>query len=321
MASGGSRDARVLVTGGHGFVGGRLRAALCERGGWACDAPPGAPGSPGALDVTDADAVEAWIRHGRPDVVVHLAAVAAVTTSTKDPRLAWRVNLQGTLNVVLAMQSHAPDARLLHVSSAEVYGASFAGGEALDETGLLQPVNAYAASKAAADLLVRQAAAEGLRATVMRPFNHIGPGQDEAFAVSSFAAQIARIEAGLQPPVMHVGALDEERDFLDVSDVVDAYMRVLEAPRPQDGGGVFNVASGRAVRIGHVLDRLLLQARAPVQVEVDPARLRRSPVRRVVGDAGALRRAHGWEPRIPLDETLARVLDDQRRRLAAPPPP
>lgn len=303
-------SARVLVTGGRGFVGARLTAELGRRRpDWEIDAPSGLPGDPGAVDVTSAEAVADWVRRGRPDMVVHLAAVSAVTQATSEPRVAWDVNLGGTLNLVLALMEHAPGARLLYVSSAEVYGATFQEGRPVDESGLLQPVNAYAASKAAADILVRQAAAGGLSAVVMRPFNHIGPGQSEAFAVPSFAAQIARIEAGRQPPVLHVGSLDDERDFLDVEDVVDAYVRALEQPTEDR---VFNVASGEPVRMGDLLERLLSMSSRRIEVRTDPSRLRATSVRRVLGDAGRLRAALGWRPRRELSATLQAILAEQR---------
>jgi GDP-4-dehydro-6-deoxy-D-mannose reductase len=306
---------KVLITGAHGFVGRRLAAALATRhSGWALDGPPA--DGPSAVDVTDALAVEAWIRAGRPDMVVHLAAVAAVTASHRDPRLAWRVNLEGTLNLALALQRHAPRAHLLFVSSAEVYGQSLNDRDLTDEQALLQPVNPYAASKAAADILVRQAAASGLRATVARPFNHTGAGQGEAFVAPNFAAQVARIEQGRQPPVIWVGSLDEQRDFLDVDDVVAAYVLMLEHRAELDRGLVLNVASGTAVRIGDVLDHLLSLSRVKIEVRVDTERLRVSPIRRVAGDASRLR-ALGWAPRIPLAVTLAAVLEDKRREVAS----
>lgn len=303
---------RVLITGAGGFVGRHLVAALREQQpDWTLDLPEG-PGAAGGLDVADAKAVSQWIAQRRPDIVVHLAAVAAVTAAVKDPRLAWRVNLDGTLNVVLAMQAHAPEAHLLFVSSAEVYGESLKAGAPVDETSLLQPVNPYAASKAAADILVRQASAAGLSATVARPFNHTGPGQSDAFVAPSFARQIARIEAGLQPPVIQVGSLDDERDFLDVADVVDAYRLLLERRQDQAARQVFNVASGVALRIGDILERLLSAARRRIEVHVDPSRLRPTPIPRVVGDAARLR-ALGWRPARSIDDTLLAVLEEQRR--------
>ncbi len=303
---------KVLITGASGFVGRHLVDALrVAHPDWNLNAPA-EPDGAFAIDVTDADAVAAWVRQSQPDMVVHLAAVSAVTASVKDPRLAWKVNLGGTLNLVLALQQHAPGAHLLFVSSAEVYGASFNSGHAVDEQALLQPVNPYAASKAAADILVRQAAASGLGATVARPFNHTGSGQSEAFVAPNFANQIARIEAGLQSPVIEVGSLYEERDFLDVADVMAAYRLLLERRSDPAAGGVFNVASGVAVRIGDLLDKLLSQAKLKIEVRVDTERLRSTPTPRVVGDATRLR-ALGWTPIKALDDTLGEVLEDQRK--------
>ena len=306
----------VLVTGADGFVGRRLLAALAEqRPDWAVVAA-GGPQGPGGLDVVDPQAVATMVERARPDTVVHLAAVAAVTDSVRDPRHAWRVNLEGVLNLVLALQVQKPRPHLLFVSSAEVYGQSLDRAEPVDEQALLQPVNPYAASKAAADILVRQAAASGLSATVARPFNHTGAGQSEAFVAPNFAAQVARIEQGLQPPVISVGSLDDERDFLHVDDVVGAYLLMLDHRKDLSEGEVLNVASGAPVRIGDILERLLSLSRVKIEVKVDPERLRPSGVKRMVGDASRLR-ALGWAPRVALADTLSAVLEDKRRTVKA----
>lgn len=304
--------ARVLVTGGRGFVGARLVKALAERHpDWTINAPPG-PGEPYGLDVTDGEAVNAHVASGPPDLAIHLAAVSAVTSSVKDPRQAWHVNLGGTLNLVLALQAFAPDSRLLHVSSAEVYGESFNALEPLGENAQMRPTNPYAASKAAADILVAQSARSGLRSVIARPFNHTGPGQTEAFVAPSLAGQIARIESGRAEPVIYVGSLDEERDFLDVADVIDGYIKLIDG----DAYGreaVFNIASGLPLKIGDILEKLLSLANLPIQVRQDPTRLRATPIRRVAGDASAIRDRFGWRPRVRIDETLSNLLEWKRR--------
>ena len=303
----------VLITGGRGFVGSYLVAALEARWpDWRLITLNGPSGGQAPFDVADTEAVDKCIEAVKPSIVVHLAAVSAVTASLLDPEMAWRVNLWGTLNIVQALQRHAPSCHLLFVSSAEVYGRSLAMSQPVSELALLEPVNPYAASKASADILVRQAAASGLSATIARPFNHTGAGQSEAFALPSFAAQIARIEQGLQPPVLSVGSLDDERDFLDVQDVVAAYVDMLDARASIEAKTVFNVASGQAHRIGDLLDRLLSLATVKIEVQTDPARIRPQSVRSVVGDASRLRAALGWTPRHNLDDTLLNVLNAQR---------
>jgi GDP-4-dehydro-6-deoxy-D-mannose reductase len=302
------KQPKVLVTGAGGFVGRHLMEALragCP--GWVLDAP----GGRAALDVTNAAAVARWIGEGQPDIIVHLAAVTTVNASVEDPGLARRVILGGTRNLVLALQSLAPSAHLLFVSSGEVYGESLNAASPVGESALLQPVNPYAASKAAAESVVLEAAATGLSTTIARPFNHTGPGQSEAFVAPSFATQIARIEAGLAAPVIEVGDLDDERDFLDVADVVAAYRLLLERRAEPATRSVFNVCSGEPVRIGDLLGRLLSMARLRIEVRVNKDRLRRSPLRRMIGDPSRLR-SLGWTPKRALDQTLADILQDRR---------
>jgi GDP-4-dehydro-6-deoxy-D-mannose reductase len=264
----------------------------------------------------NSDAVAALIAARRPAAVVHLAAVSAVGRSVHSPRQTWDVNLGGTLNLVLALQAHAPDAHLLFVSSAEVYGETFAEGRPLREDEPLRPLNPYAASKAAAEVLVGQAARAGLFATIARPFNHTGPGQSADFVVPAFAAQIAAAEAGLAPPVVRVGDLEPTRDFLDVRDVADAYVRILERRRELPNGAVLNIASERSYRIGDVLQELLHLSKASIAVEVDQARLRPNAIMSVAGDASKARKLLGWEPALVLVETLRAVLDSARAQTA-----
>lgn len=308
---------RLLVTGASGFVGRRLVTAAKERWSGANVFTCNGPEDTGGVDVTNPVAVRAAVAAACPTHVVNLAAIAAVMDAGRDPRAAFAVNLGGALNLVEALNAEAPGAVLLHVSSAEAYGRSLseAQGRALDELARLQPINAYAASKAAADLLVQAAAAQGLRAIIARPFNHIGSGQSEAFVVPAFAAQIARAEAGLRPPVIEVGQLEDARDFLAVDDVVDAYLRLLERAPRSGAAEVFNVASGVPVAIGELLARLMRLSPMSLEVRIDPARVRPGPPATYLGDAGRLQRETGWHPRRLIDDVLAEVLSHERKRL------
>ncbi len=304
---------RVLVTGASGFVARhltpRLRAAFPAAELILCGV------GPVALDITDADAVDALVAARRPDVCIHLAAVSAVPEARRNPGHAWQVNLHGTLALARAILAHAPDCVLLFVSSAEIYGRSFAAGQPLDETAAAAPMNIYAATKAAADLTLGALAGEGLRAIRLRPFNHTGPAQTDQFVVPAFARQIALIAAGRQPPVLRVGALDPQRDFLDVRDVCDAYLACIRHAQHLAPGAIFNIASGIPRRIGDILHRLLELAGVTAEIETNTGLLRPSEIPLAIGAAGRARTELDWTPRIAWDDTLAAVLTDWRERV------
>ncbi len=307
---------RILITGAAGFVGRHLRDALrlafpaaavkatSQDGRDRCD----------ILDITEAAAVSRAVAAFGPTACVHLAAISAIAAARADPALAWQVNLHGTLNLAAALRAHAPDCQILFISSADIYGASF-GPAALDEAALPAPMNAYAATKAAADLALGALAHEGLRTVRLRPFNHTGAGQSEHFVVAAFARQIARIEAGLQPPRIEVGALDPQRDFLDVRDVCAAYVACLRQPEALAPGIVLNIASGQPRRIGDILSDLLELAGISAEVAVAGTRLRRADIALAAGDATRARRLLSWQPQTAWRDTLAVVLADWRRRV------
>lgn len=282
--------ARILITGAGGFVGQHLLKALSSRF-------PAASLYTERFDVTDPSAVSAAFTGFRPDACIHLAAIASVQEARRDPARTFAVNLTGTLNIAGAMLETTPECRLIYVGSSDSYGASFRAGVALDETAPLEPLNIYAASKAAADLTMAAMAAEsGLRVIRFRPFNHTGPGQSEAYVIPAFAAQIARIEAGAQEPVIRVGNIEAARDFMHVADVVRAYALALEQFDALPNGAVFNLASGQPRKIGDILAAMIARAAVPIRVEVDPARLRPVEIMRAVGDAGKAYRLLNWKP-------------------------
>ncbi len=312
---------RIVVTGAGGFVGRFLVPRLLDEGhevfGLSPDetAPRGARALRG--DVRDAHVVERHLESVSPDAVVHLAAVAFVPEAQRRPLLAGEVNAQGTLVLLHAVERCAPRAVVLVVSSAEVYGpVRDPSRMPLAEDEPMRPASVYGASKAAAEHYARAFAARGLDVRVLRPFNHVGPGQDPNYVVASFARQVARIEAGLDAPPLRHGNLDAVRDFTDVRDVVAAYAAALCAPHGRlVPGEPYNVCSGRGVRVGEVLEGLLRLARKPVATETDPSRLRAVEVPVFVGSPRRLREALAWEAKIPLERTLADVLDDARRTL------
>ena len=292
---------RILLTGGSGFVGGHLSHALQQ-------AFPNATVHAGGVDVTDRTALTSVVRDVRPDACIHLAAVSALRQARRDPDQAWQVNLHGTLNLASAILAEAPGCVFLFVSSADAYGASFRAGRPLDESAPLAPMNPYAASKAAADLAVGALAADGLRAVRLRPFNHTGPGQSAEFVVAGIAEQIARIGAGLQPPALRIGALDPQRDFLDVRDVCAAYIACLRHAAALAPGTVINIASGTPRSVRSILDTLLALGGIEATIETDPARLRGSDIPLACGDAARAHSLLHWQPRIAWEQTLRDTL-------------
>lgn len=315
---------RVLITGAAGFVGHHLVTDLlqylpsdaliiaCSRNG----SQVGNGAVDIALDVTDAERAEAVIREFLPTNVIHLASISSLVEASKSPGLAWQSNVMGTLHLCEALATYCPGAQFLNVGSSEIYGGSMGTGPATEAT-LLAPLNVYACTKAAADILVGQFGQRGLSVVRVRPFNHLGPGQSERFVVASFAAQIARIEKGLQEPIIRVGNLDAERDFLDVRDVVAAYRSIILKGTALAKNVVFNIASGRARRIREALDGLLELAARPIAVQPDPSRMRPSETPLVLGDAGRARALLGWAPRYSWRQTLSDILDDWRYRVSS----
>jgi GDP-4-dehydro-6-deoxy-D-mannose reductase len=178
-------------------------------------------------------------------------------------------------------------------------------------------MNAYAATKAAADVMLSQMARQGLRVIRLRPFNHTGAGQSPQFVAPAFASQIARIEHGAQPPVIRVGELSSRRDFLDVRDIVEAYARTLMAFDDLPNGIAINLASGGSRTIQSVLDDLLSLSKVKVAVEIDPARLRPSEIPIAEGDATRAHTLLGWKPQYAWADTLASVLDYWRAQKPA----
>jgi GDP-4-dehydro-6-deoxy-D-mannose reductase len=280
---------RVLVTGPNGFVGGHLRAEL------------GDEFVPFDGDVLDADALRRAVRGA--DAVVHLAGESSVGASWDDPLRFWRVNVDGTVNVLDALRAERRAARVLVASTAEVYGR--AGRIPTPEDEPVRPLSPYATTKAAAELAC---SVSGLDVVVARPSNHEGPGRDERFAIGSWARQIARLESDGGGTLL-VGDLTAERDILDVRDVCRAYRLLLDTSVPV---GTYNVGSGRTVTMAHVLELLVEQARVPVQVERDESRVRPAEIPRLAGDPSRLREATGWSAEIPLEQTLADTLGAAR---------
>lgn len=313
---------KILVTGADGFVGGWLARRLLaaghrltgthRRGG----RPSPILGSAEVarlvwreLELGSSESVADACRE-RWDAVVHLAALSSGSEARNDPGLAWEVNAAGTARLAealaLRVAARQGDPVFLLASTGEVYGAG--KGTAHSEGDPIAPCSPYAGSKLGAEIAALETARRaGLRLIIARPFPHTGPGQDLRFVVPALAS---RIQAAKRIGATQIksGTLDLVRDFLDVRDVVEAYLALLERGV---AGETYNIASGEGHPLTEVLGRLERLARWRVTPELDARLARSSDIAHLVGDAGKLRRETGWEPRIPLDQTLQDVLDAQ----------
>lgn len=301
---------RALITGGRGFVGRWLAAHLREAGDdvVVVDAE---------TDVTDEAAIDQALAAARPDAVYHLAARSHVGESWRDPLNVLRVNVLGTAGVLAAARRANEDATVLVVSSAEVYGALSGAELPVSEDAPLRPATPYAASKAAAENVAVQAwLGYGQRVVVVRPFNHVGPGQPPTFAVPALARRVAEARR-TGATELTVGTVTTRRDFTDVRDVVRAYRLLVERGDP---GTVYNVCSGVDVAISDVAHTLMALAGVDLRLVTDPALVRPVDVPVLRGDPSRLAAATGWAPLISLDETLRDVLADQDPASDSPDP-
>ncbi len=310
---------RVLITGATGFVGSHLCERLIRHEDdvhgtfiyqYELDTLPDLVRQQVVLhrcDLTEVEQIREVVRTVRPERVYHLAAISSVHRSWEGRELVLRVNLFGGLHLLEALQEFCPEARILMISSGEVYGNVPEVQQPISETQPLRPLNPYAASKAAQELLCYQYIhAYQLPIVIIRPFNHTGPRQIPNFVCSNFAKQIAEIEKGHKEPIISVGNLEARRDFSDVRDVVRAYHLAIESCPI---GNPVNVASGKAWAIQNVLDILLQFSKVPIEIHQDPHRLRPSDVPLMLGDYTLLSQHTGWYPEIPFKETLLSVLE------------
>ncbi len=308
---------RALITGVAGFAGSHLARELV-RDGWDVSGIE----RHGAVlsnltdlidrirveecDILSAKDVGYVLRKHKPDAVFHLAGTSFVPAAQNAPQMAFEINVKGSLNILEETRENAPEAVLLIISSAEVYGRSDPDRMPLIEDNKLRPVNIYALTKVCAEeISFYYHRVKGLNCVVLRPFNHIGPGQRPSFVTSAFALQIARIEAGKQKPVLWVGNLEAARDFTDVRDMVRAYRMAAEFCEP---AVPYNICSGKAYKIKEILDKLLALSKVEIEIREDPERLRASEVPIFQGDHTRFTEATGWEPEFSIDDTLKTIL-------------
>jgi GDP-4-dehydro-6-deoxy-D-mannose reductase len=318
-ATGTLRYRSILVTGARGFVGTHLVAALRhrmpERGRLHLLDRSNDP----SCDLLNAAGLRRTVAQAAPDLVLHLAAQSSVGQSAAAAAVTWDTNVTGTMNLAAAVAAETPAAVFAFISSSEVYGATFNDGD-VDERSATRPQSVYARTKRAAEDAVGDLLRDCASVLIFRPSNHTGPGQDTRFVIPALADRIARIEAGQLSAPLEVGSLVAERDFLDVRDVIDAYLSVLLLPElPQSD--IINVASGGTRSIGSILNHLFALADRPIDYVQNPDLLRPVEVPRASIRADHLRAMTGWAPRHPLEDTLRAILDERRaltRRSVSP---
>jgi GDP-4-dehydro-6-deoxy-D-mannose reductase len=317
-----TEKARVLITGATGFVGKHLWRALEDGEPSAFDifgtAYPLAPPSSGNkiffLDLRAGKEVRKLVDEIQPNWVFHLAAISNVRKSWEMRGETTETNVLGTQNLLEAVRQTTPEARVLFVSSSDVYGFGPAPAGALKEEAPLEAVSPYAYSKVAGEILCGfYGKIENMDVVIARPFPHTGPGQTEDFVCSDWARQVAQIERGVIAPMLKVGNLAVRRDFCDVRDVVKAYILLLRKGRR---GEAYNICSGKAITLREVLDYLIQEAavKTPVSIEVDEAKLRKTDAHCLIGSNRKISEETGWSPRIPMGQTLADLLADWRQR-------
>lgn len=313
----------VLVTGAGGFAGRHLIAALQAAGigeivGTTLDGevlPLPGMGSEvrwRAMDLTSPYSIEQVVREVRPVFVYHLAGQASVGASLANPLATWEINASGTLRLLEALRRESPGTRrVLLVSSAEVYGVVPEVAQPITEKTPLAPLTPYGASKAAAEVaLLQMGRMLSLEVVIARSFNHIGPGQDERFVLPSMARQLVAMRGSGSERVLRVGNLEVRRDFLDVRDVVRAYLCLMQSASP---GQAYNVCSGTARSLLAVVERMVELSGSGARIAVDAERLRPVDIPLLVGDPGRLQ-ALGWKPEIELDATLTELLREAEAR-------
>ncbi len=309
---------KVFITGIEGFVGGHLASHLlaqgCDVSGtvWYESQIPVLKESLPSLelyqaDIRNHDVMAEILKSTLPDTIVHLAAQSSGAYSYKNPRLTFEVNVLGTVNLLETIAQETPDARIVMVCSADVYGKVGADQIPIKETTPFRPVNPYSVSKVTQDFLgVQYYYSHGLNIVRARSFPHTGPGQNPIFALPSFARQISEIESTEFPKPMSVGNLSVIRDYMDVEDVVRAYTLLIDHG---EAGEVYNVASGVGHSLRDLLNLMLSLSPREIKVEEDPSLLRPTDIPVLIGDATKFRELTGWQPSIEMKETLRRLLE------------
>ena len=309
---------KALVIGGGGFVGPYLVRHLTDDLGYEVTVTKTVKetltmdnATVRNLDILDMEQIRTLLEEEKADYLFHLAAQSSVAYSWKNPTLTVDVNIKGCINLLEAIRLVEKKPRVLLIGSGEEYGHIKKDECPIIEDNVVRPGNIYAATKSCQNMLGRiYSDAYNLDIMMVRAFNHIGPNQTPMFVVADFCKQVADIEKGKQEPVINVGNLSAKRDFTDVRDVVKAYAKLVAGGKR---GETYNVGTGHAVAIQDILNKIISMSDKDIEVKVDPGKLRPVDVPIIEPDISKIKREVGWEPLIPLEQTLRETLEHWRK--------
>ncbi|MDO8582973.1 MAG: GDP-mannose 4,6-dehydratase [bacterium] len=259
-------------------------------------------------DLSQDESVNNIIKDVAPSVIFHLAALTSPADSFKNPTQTLTNNISLQVNLMEAVRKNGlTDAKILVISSADIYGLVKEKDLPMDEETPLMPTSPYSVSKIAQDFLgLTYFLSYHLKIIRVRPFNHTGPRQSSHFVVSSFARQIAEIEKGKKEPILSVGNLDAKRDFTDVRDMVNAYVLAIEKGKD---GDVYNIGSGVSYKISEILNKLISMSSTKISIKEDESLIRPNDNPELICDSSKFTKLTGWKPLIPIDTTLKETLD------------
>lgn len=295
----------ALLIGGTGFVGCHMKSLL------SAEYKVVSTGS--ECDIRDKQKITSLIENSKPDVVVNFAFITTVKETFANPEKNFEIGFNGMLNLLMALKNINFKGKLLNISSSEVYGHPDMSYLPMTEATPLKPMSPYSVVKIAVEALCYQwSQSESLDIVTARPFTHVGPGQSDRFALSSFSRQIAEMQLNTRKPVMRVGNLESTRDFTDVRDVVRAYELLLKYGK---SGEVYNICTGRETKMEALLNKMIASSGLKINVEKDETLFRSAEQQRICGSNEKLRNETGWLPEILLEQTLADMVDEWKNRL------
>ncbi len=303
----------ALITGSSGFVGKHLSTYLQSQNlkvyGIERNFPFGGFDA-FECDILDVSRLKEVLKEIKPDYIFHLAAQSSVESSWKDPVGTFRINVEGTDNLINCVEELKLNSIILIASSGEVYGT--AKSYPFTEQTIPEPNSPYSKSKLAQEeIALEHFKKNGTKIIISRSFPHNGPNQSENFACSSFAKQIVQIEKGEMDNII-VGNLDASRDYTDVRDIVKAYYLAVQKCK---SGEIYNICSGKAYTIKEILDNLINLSTKKIITKSDKKKLRPSDIPLLLGDNKKFCTITNWKPYFTLNQTLKDTLDFWRNNL------